>query len=309
MFHSQEIHEEWREEKVAPFNELILTWNGLRPSEGDYRIYVSVKTDEWSPYLLYALWGKDKQSSFFEEASSGSVRVYQDAVEVLNGHTASGFQVKIESENGEALKHLTALHVYTNGSSRELKKISSFETSYFLDVRGLSQRILPHPRCMDLCSPTSTTAVIRFLSKGEAVDPVLFAENSRDRGFDIYGNWVLNVAESSHLLGSSWNCWVQRLDGFTDIYERLKENTPVVVSVRGPLPGSALPYAKGHLLVVRGFDAANQKVLCMDPAFLTNEETYVSYPLKDFEEAWKRRGYVAYIFTLTKRFAKYLDMQ
>jgi hypothetical protein len=34
----------------------------------------------------------------------------------------------------------------------------------------------------------------------------------------------------------------------------------------------------------------------MDPAFATNEETVISYPLQDFTEAWGRRGFISYIF-------------
>lgn len=297
MFHVEQVQNEWREEKIAPFNELMLTWNGKRPHQDQYRIYVSLKTDDWSPYLLYAIWGQDQQSSFSRVADASSVRVYQDAVEVLNGYTATGFRIKIESEKGASLDGLYSLHVYTSGNQEKRKQKRGLDRSCCLDVEGLSQRVLSHPRCMDLCSPTSTTAVVRFLLNANDLDPVFFAERVRDIGFDIYGNWVLNVAESSHLLGPSWNCWVERLDGFADIYEKLQQNTPVVVSVRGPLPGSALPYAKGHLLVIRGFDAENQRVLCMDPAFLSNEETLVSYPLKEFEEAWGRRGFLAYVYS------------
>lgn len=77
----------------------------------------------------------------------------------------------------------------------------------------------------------------------------------------------------------------------------MKQGTPVIVSVRGPLTGSARPYAKGHLLVVIGYDSLNQKVICMDPAFPKDSETHVSYGLSDFVQAWNRRGNVAYVFT------------
>ena len=68
------------------------------------------------------------------------------------------------------------------------------------------------------------------------------------------------------------------------------------VSQERPLQGSALPYTQGHLMVVIGFDAVNERVLCMDPAFPTNKETLTSYPLQDFIVAWSRRGFIAYIF-------------
>ena len=163
-------------------------------------------------------------------------------------------------------------------------------------MKGLSQMTLDHPRSRDLCSPTSTTAVVSYLSKKQ-IDPIVFAERAKDHASDIFGNWVLNVAESWHYLGPTWDAWVQKLSGFPELYEKLVLGTPVIVSVRGPLAGSAQPYAKGHLLVVTGFDPGLQMVHCMDPAFSTDEKTDARYPLNDFLAAWGRRGNLAYIFT------------
>jgi hypothetical protein len=104
------------------------------------------------------------------------------------------------------------------------------------------------------------------------------------------------VAQASTYLGKDWGLWVERLRGFQDLYERLLLNTPVIASVRGPLPGSAKPYLHGHLLVISGFDPERGEVLCMDPAFPTDEKTHIGYGLKDFLSAWKKRGNLAYIF-------------
>lgn len=300
MFHNHTGLEEWREENTAPFDELILTWNGSRPVDGKYLIYVSLKTDEWSPYLLYGLWGEKEQSSFLSEMEGCPIRSHQDIVGVKNGGKATGFQIKIAPEHGAAMQPLRSLHVFTNSHLQQPTVEDEAFSSVHLHVKGLSQRTLPHPRAMDLCSPASTTAVIRYLLNKDSLDPVLFAERSWDHGFDIFGNWVLNVAESSSELGDQWDCWVGRLSGFRDIHECLCRNTPVVVSVRGPLIGSALPYAKGHLLVVIGYDNVAKRVLCMDPAFPTDEETLVSYPFKDFMEAWKRRGCFSYCWSYVK---------
>ncbi len=299
MFHYYNVPEEWTEESVEPFDELILTWNGARPSDGNYLIYVSLKTEEWSPYLLYGLWGHKGQSSFVHNKQGCSVQVHQDVVSVKKAKKATGFRVKVVFENGTSIESLRSLHAFTNSLGQTLSKQTPMQ-SICLDVKGLSQMRLSHPRAQDLCSPTSTTAVIRYLLNQEVPDPVAFAERSWDYGFDIFGNWVLNVAESSSILGDEWDCWVARLCGFEDIYEFLSQKIPVVVSVRGPLLGSALPYAKGHLLVVIGYDAMNESVLCMDPAFPTDEETLVAYPLKDFMKAWERRGFFSYCWSCVK---------
>jgi hypothetical protein len=292
------IKRDWKEENLTPFNELMISWNAPRPVQGKFLFYISVKTDEWSPWLLYASWGSEGQSSFSSIAEKSPIKVYQDALEVLEGGKATAFQVKIIAEEGALLDTIYGLHVYTNGDKEQgVSKLSSDLASVSLEVSGLSQMAINHVRHKDLCSPTSTTAITRYLSNDNTIDPSVFAQKVWDSGFNIYGNWVFNVAQAATYLGSEWDCWVERLNGFEMIHQRLVQGSPVVVSVKGPLTGSALPYAKGHLVAVIGYDSVNQKVLCMDPAFPTDQETLVSYDLEEFTQARSRRGNVAYIFS------------
>lgn len=297
MHQKSPIAQEWKEENLPPFDELLLSWNAIRPVEGKFLFYVSVNTGEWSPWLLYAAWGNDEQSSFLSTTEEAPVRVYQDTLEVLNKEKATAFQIKIIPEGSATLDSIHALHVYTNGNeTQELQLPDSYSAPIYLEVPGLSQMTVDHPRYRDLCSPTSTTAVTRYLSEDHTIDPISFAQNVWDSGFNIFGNWVFNVAHASTYLGSQCKCWVERLNGFEQIYHYLTQGTPVVVSVRGPLAGSAQPYAAGHLIAVIGYDPLNQKVICMDPAFPTDVETHVFYDRSDFVDAWNRRGNISYIF-------------
>ncbi len=295
MRHTHRHTDLWTEENLFPFDELMLSWNGNRPSNGKFLFYISVKTEDWSPWLLYASWGSEGQSSYQAEAEGFPAKVFQDALEMTQGVKATAFKVKVIAEDAskEDIHHL---HVYTNGDKASTQE-SNPSTTVLLKVPGLSQMALSHERRQDLCSPTSTTAVTRYLSHNPEIDPVAFADDVWDSGFDIYGNWVFSVAQASTYLGKEGRCWVERLSGFDAIHQSLSRGFPVVVSVRGPLPGSASPYAKGHLLAVIGYDAANQKVLVMDPAFPSDDQTHTSYALSDFMQAWARRGNVAYFFT------------
>ena len=289
------LQKEWKEENLFPFDELILSWNAPRPLKGNFLFYVSVKTTEWTSPLLYASWGSSGQSSFSHSIQDTFIKIHQDTLEITEGQKATGFKIEIKSENGAHIESIYGLHVYTNGDKKTpLPELPP--TSLHLKIPGLSQMTIDHIRHKDLCSPAATTAVIQYLLNDRTIHPKDFADSVWDAGFDIFGNWVFNMAEASTLLGKNWHCWVERLDGFHNIHDYLSQGIPVVVSVRGPLPKSAKPYIQGHLLAVTGYDALHQKVLSMDPAFPSDSETHISYDVLEFTEAWKRRGNIAYIF-------------
>ena len=156
---------------------------------------------------------------------------------------------------------------------------------------------LDHPRAASLCSPTATTAVARHLTDDAALNPPELAQGPRDSTADIFGNWVPNAAQASQYLGPDRSARVEKLDTWLELYHYPQRGLPVVVSLQGPLPGSALPYAQGHLLVVTGCNPTTDLITCMDPAFSTADSTHVEYLRTDFIRAWERRGRLAYIFT------------
>ncbi len=287
----------WEKTELAPFNELIVSWDAKRPVQGSYLIQVSLFVTEWSPWLDYAYWGVEDQHTFKERLPEAKTQVYQDAAEILEGHQASGFKVRVIAQKMSSLEKFDTLHACaTDWSTHAVSLTVSEGISIDLNVLGLSQIALPDERRLRLCSPTSTTAVIRFLLNDATLSPLVFADKIFDTAFDIYGNWNLNTAQASHELGKPWHCFVARLTSFNQIIDQLSKGHPVIVSVKDPLKGSAIPYKSGHLLVVKGYDATKQEVLCMDPAFPTDQLTHVAYALSDFLAAWSRRGGIAYIF-------------
>ena len=288
---------EWETSLENPFEELLICWNIKRPDRGSYSIYVSVDTGEWSPWLLYAEWGSEFQKGFKSQFENVPVRVYQDAVEVTGDNKGYGFKIKVIAKNGANLSELKSIHVCSSNPSQLINKEAYYaRNSSFLDVKGLSQMALSDSRNDRLCSPTSTTAVIRFLNNS-VLDPIQFAESSWDMGFDIFGNWVFNVAEAYNRLASSnYYCWVERYSDFSKVIDSLDRGMPTVISVKGPLKGSAQPYKSGHLIAVIGFDEKTQEVICMDPAFPSDRETIVRYQLNDLLKSWGRRKNVAYVF-------------
>jgi len=308
IFASQIVHRElipeelqglffiWEEQNLAPFDELLVSWDAARPKQGHYLISVSLFSSEWSPWFDYAFWGASDQYTF--SSSSAPYKIFQDTIELIDGQKATAFRMRVVAMDGAHAKEVRALHACATDLKHQKVSLLVNESlaSILLPVPGLSQAALAHERRMHLCSPTSLTAVINYLSPYTGLSAVSFAETVHDSAFDIYGNWVLNTAQASHVLGRPWHCYVGRFTSLKELHEQLSLGYPVVVSIRGPLTGSALPYSSGHLIVVKGYDALTKKVVCMDPAFPDDRSTHVCYDAEDFLEAWSRRGGVAYMF-------------
>jgi hypothetical protein len=284
------------EQETDPFDELIVSWNAFRPTNGFFKISVSLKIGTWSPWLPYAQWGVSQQYSFELTAQNFPIKVWQDTI-VIEKAEASAFRVRVEAKEGARFQDLFSLFACTTN----LKKFSFIEKEneyefIKLNVVGLSQFCLSDPRKARLCSPTSTTSVVRYLSGSTQLEPITFADRIRDASFDIFGHWVFNIAQAFVELGGEWNCWIEHLTNFSSLYQKLEKGIPVVVSVKGPLKGAPLPYQEGHLMVVIGYQPDQRRVICMDPAYEDESQTITTYPLQDFLQAWNRRKNIAYIF-------------
>ncbi len=134
------IQDEWVQDDLPPFNELILSWNGSRPEIGKHEIYVSVKVDSWTEWLPYATWGKE-QSSYSNVSENGFVKVFQDTLDVLENKKATGFKIKVISNEGA----LNQLHVYINSDIKG-RTPSVLTKPISIPVPGISQMALKHPQ-------------------------------------------------------------------------------------------------------------------------------------------------------------------
>lgn len=291
----------WEVKNTRPFTELILSWNGLRPIKGNWRFLVRLwKNQSGSPWLPYAEWGSGLQKTFKSAPPDSFAETHQDAAIAKEGF-CDGFTAKISAEEGADLQRFDSLYASLfNSSSSLFPETIRLSPVFLKDVPLQSQMTLPHPRHRDLCSPISASNAVNFLAGYKKADPVRFAESIRDLGFDIYGNWILNTAEAYCLLEGGYRTWVERLPHFGIVHEELVRGNPVVVSVKGSIPGAPQPYPFGHLICVTGYDPKEGRVHCVDPAFPSDASTQTSYALSDFIAAWGARKNLAYLFEKKK---------
>lgn len=318
-----EVVWEW---KGDAFNELIASWNALRPEQGYIVIWVSVFHNGWRPYHRLAQWGTRDNGHAIQQTFMNKlnpvVHTKHCRVELQRGLLAHGFRIKAIGHNGATIDCLKALFGCISRTNHQKIVVPDRQlpsTMLKTGVIGISQMKINDPRCKDMCSPTSTAMMVsyhhqRFFGGRPASSMVqyahTFAKNVRDQGYlNIFGNWILNTAHAFHELKGKVFFSVQRLNSFYHLHDHLnKHKTPVVVSVRR-LPGGATPYANGHLLMVVGFDSVTRRVVCLDPAFAHHKATLKSYPLVPFLQAWGRSNNLSYVPLLKDAVMERLDLQ
>jgi len=285
----------WEVSETAPFDELILTWNGTRPAAGGYFFFVSVRQNgEWSPLLYYGQWGAWGQMLFRDAPEDSFATAFRGVVSLKSGH-ADAFIVFVDS-----LYPIGSISVFTNEPANVFSRKEPLLPVLLKNPAKQSLITLRERRYSDLYLTTAVSIAVNTLIQEKKIDPSAFAAQSYDQEFDAYDHWSLCAAAASEALDGKYLVQIQRLPDFTALYSYLAQGCPVVVGIKGTLKGGPRPFYREHALCVIGYDPEAQKVHCIDPYFPTDKSTNVSYSLTDFMEAWGKRKNIACTFKTIK---------
>lgn len=86
----------WKEETVVPFDELIISFNALRPQKGHYRISISLDGSHWFEYVY---WSATEQRSY--RHTTDSIHIDQDIIAPKKNEKT--FTVRVEAKDGANL--------------------------------------------------------------------------------------------------------------------------------------------------------------------------------------------------------------
>jgi hypothetical protein len=285
------------------FTQLLVYWNGKMPKMGSWEIYAQIKyaqNQKWSEPILLMRWQKRQNCSFMHECKDKKSKNYHVRLELENDQQATAFKITILPKNQADLKSLSLIGA-TTCNLKEFEKSSKLEqkkfksTKYILQLPKISQIATEHQDATRICSPTSLTMALNFLSD-KKLNPNNTADQVYDYCLDAYGAWQYNVAYASDILHDQYYVHLKRLKSFQDIINDINQKLPVIVSVRGDIKGAAKSYQNGHLIVVTGYDAKRRKVICHDPAWPHNKMVHKAYSLDDFLNAWAKSHHLAYCF-------------
>lgn len=284
---------------VPKFNQLIFSFNSLRPKHGYFTFYVKPRfssSKQWGKWYKMLEWGKGVQRSF-AKINRGDVSYDYVRLEMPTSDLADGFKVKVVADKRTSLSYLRMLSAsVSNLSMFEIEKVKDLVSLPSVEIKQIpliSQMALDHAHFKRMCSPVATSMLISYLNKSKQ-DPVEFANKAYDNGLDAYGSWPFNTAAAFEVCPNRY-FRVARLSSFKDLHEHILHGTPVVVSVRGRINGAPQDYPKGHLILVVGWDKSSKEVIVHDPAFSNHSQVKIRYELSTFMRAWERSHRLAYL--------------
>lgn len=283
---------------IPHFNQLLFSWNAFRPEKMHYSFFVQVRdasSKKWGTWHKMIDWGHGLQRSY-SSFSDGTSRYLHVRLETEGYKMADGFRIKICAAFHD-FSNMRSITINTSNLrlfSPESVRCKSLSSVHIAEIPKQSQIALLHDKCRMMCSPTSCSMLLGYLTK-QKIDPLLFAQHSFDQGLNVYGSWPFNTAHAFELSDGVAQFYTARLHSFKQLHAKLLQGIPVVVSVRGDIIGAPKVYNNGHLLLVVGFDAQKEVVICHDPAESEDHQTVKEYPIDSFIRAWERSRRLSYV--------------
>lgn len=285
-------------EAIKPFTQLIFSWNAQRPEQGYFSFHIQVRnaeTKRWGVWHHIGDWGRDVQQSYLSKSDGFSSFVHV-RLEIEEKNVADAFRIKIIPHQHASLSlvHSYAVAVSDFNQFKPEQSLNNvLESVHIEGISAIAQFGLEHEDNGRICSPVSCAMLVDFLTDIQQ-DPMDFARQSFDTGLNVYGSWPYNIAHAFECCAAQAYFFVRRMNAFADIHQQLMQGMPVIVSVRGTLPGALKAFPHGHLMLVVGWDNETREVLCHDPAAEKRDAVFKRYPIIDFMRAWERSHRLTY---------------
>jgi len=279
--------------EVAPFNELIPSWNVTQPGNSSVIMEVRVRRPEgrWTPYFSFGTWRAAGPRSSLPVRRTTDGTVLTDTLSLPYRSTA--FQYRLTLGPGSQLHLLSFNTTDTALRLRDLGRAGLASAwNNVLKVPQRSQMIYPNGGEV-WCSPTSVSMLLAFWQRPVRVPDA--AKATFDPVYDGFGNWPFNTAYAA---SQGMQAAVTRLGSLRDAETYISQGLPLAVSIRfkaGELPNSPISFSNGHVMVLIGFDPQGNPVV-NDPAARSDAAVQRIYPRAIFERLWlTHSGGVAYV--------------
>lgn len=275
------------------FTQAIISWQANAPQSTWIDVELRARTGGvWTKWYSLGVWNETNQP-FKRHSVDGQSDTYANAWTdtLAMKQTADAVQARFTLFTTDPSRTPTVRSYgisFANGTE-QAGAVRSTGVRSNLAVPKRSQMIYPGGGPV-WCSPTSLSMVMAYWSTitgTPSLDRTVptVKEGVWDVVYDGGGNWPFNTAYAS---AAGLESKVVRMSSLAEVEAWTAAGVPVIASfafTQGELAGTPIPASSGHILVIRGFDAAGN-VLVNDPAASTNEGVALTYNRLQFEKVW-----------------------
>ncbi len=283
---------------AIPFNQALAGANSALGPGDRLELAVQVKGSAgWSPWFQFGGFGPAGQAASVKGRENVFGRMDTDTLTLTKKAGWLRYRVTIKAAAGsKAFLRLVSVTCTDTAApyqwERAVGKSGAFKPVQ-LNVPAISQMVQRASFAKDICSPTSVAMILRYF--GLKTGALETAAGVFDTAGCIYGNWTLNTMYAG---SRGLYAWPARFDSLEEARQYLAAGIPLAVSVTfgtGELKRSPLKKTRGHLLVLKGFDARG-RALVNDPAAPDERTVERAYDRKEFARAWLKNKYgTAYV--------------
>ena len=260
---------------IEPAMRAIVTWNAHH-AEDALELIVHRMDDRASLALPYAAFDAERRASLngFDDVAT----IATDVVSATRPIVAIDVVSRLP---------LIRVGVSTPPSRDDRTTSRGYVRAVELAVPEFTQYVPAYPDERGWCAPASIAMLLA--TWGFHRDIARVARGMYDDAYHGSGNWAFAAAYAGALGFAATAAYLRNV---STIEEFVAAGIPIAASIAwepGELPGAPLPNSKGHIVVVRGFDAVGDPIV-NDPAL---PEIRHVYPRAAFERAWLDHGGVA----------------
>lgn len=291
---------------ATAFDTVTPSFEALTPAGTWIEVHVSahvVATGEWTKDYSLGVWAHDsstvrRHSVPGQKDAMGDV--VTDRLELASLADAISVTVTLfaaDETDVSTSPQLRAVSAITGLRATAPKPITAPNPSFWnktLAVPKLSQMVYPDDSS-SWSAPTSSSMLLGYW--GVTATPPKAAQLSSDIVAGGPGNELFDTAFASAAANGGLHSIVTRLASFAQVEPLIAHGIPVAISLAyddGELAGAPLSHASGHVIVVKGFDAAGQ-VVVNDPAFASDDTVETTYDRSELSAAWLRAGGTTYV--------------
>lgn len=282
--------------EASPFDWLVPWWAADISGEGFVETELQVETAKgWSAWYKLGRWSVRPQSF---SAGDADGKVETDTLLLSGRSTRFRYRLSLGAPGYRGSARIRRFGVLTRDrhapkSHGDLGKLPLSLVTSSISVPARSQMTERQQIKGRICSPTCCAMALEAL--GLDYPTSFVAEDCRDYGAEIYGNWPFCVASLGRLGAEA------RLDFFPNLEAaaaELAKGHILIASVafrENELDGAPIKASSGHLILVRGLarrEDGGFAVLVNDPASGDVSGVMREYDAAQFESVWKGVAYV-----------------